>query len=318
MSAKTETNALSDYLEEFLEYLSVERQVSPYTIRNYRFYLSHFATWLARYYPELTLTTLTAKVLKQYRRHLAERKDDRGNYLAPSTQSYYAIAIRSFLRYLIRQDYEVVSPDKLELPKGKGRSLKFLDFAKVEDMMDKADTDTIIGMRDRALMEMLFSTGLRVSELVSLNRSSLNLDKREFGVMGKGRKVRVIFLSKRAARWVEAYLSLREDGYEPLFVRHSGKLPAIDDPKAEEAMRLSVRSVQRAILRYGRMAHLPFAMTPHVMRHSFATDLLAHGAGLREVQEMLGHKNIATTQIYTHVTNPQLKSIHEQYHSGND
>jgi len=317
MSDNTPTSALSDYLEEFLEYLSIERQVSPYTIRNYRFYLTKFYEWLNKYYPEISLSAVTSKILKQYRRYLAEHKNEKGERLSFATQGYYAIAIRSFLRYLIRQDYDVVSPDKLELPKGKGRSLKFLDFAKLEEMMNKANTDTLLGMRDRTIMEVLFSTGLRVSELVSLNRSTVNLITREFGVMGKGQKVRVIFLSKRAVRWVEAYLARREDAYEPLFIRHAGKIPDIDDPKASERMRLTARSVQRLIHHYGRLAHLPFAMTPHVIRHTFATDLLSHGAGLREVQEMLGHKNIATTQIYTHVTNPQLHDIHEKFHSGN-
>ncbi len=272
MSDNTPSQALSDYLEEFLEYLSVERQVSPYTIRNYRFYLTKFFAWLTQYYPDATLDLVTSKMLKQYRHFLAEHKNEKGEYLAPVTQGYYAIAIRSFLRYLIRQDYDVVSPDKLELPKGKGHSLKFLDFAKLEEMMSKANTDTIQGMRDRTMMEVLFSTGLRVSELVSLDRSTVNLTTREFGVIGKGRKVRVIFLSKRAVRWVDAYLSMREDAYEPLFIRHSGEVPAIDDPQAGAKMRLTTRSVQRLIHNYGRLAHLPFAMTPHVMRHCLHPD----------------------------------------------
>lgn len=309
---------LSDYIEEFLEYLAVERQVSVFTIRNYKFYLSRFSSWIAKYYPEVTLTTMTSKILKQYRLFLAQHKNEKGEMLSPATQSYYAIAIRSFLRYLIRQDYDVVSPDKLELPKGKGRSLKFLDFAKLEDMMGKAEITKIQGLRDRAMMEVLFSTGLRVSELVSLSRSTVNLETREFGVIGKGKKVRVIFLSPRAVRWVEGYLGKREDKYEPLFIRHSGLSAVIDDPKAGEKLRLTVRTVQRALSYYGRLAHLPFSVTPHVLRHSFATDLLSHGAGLRDVQEMLGHKNIATTQIYTHVTNPQLKDTYDKYHSGNE
>jgi site-specific recombinase XerD len=151
---------------------------------------------------------------------------------------------------------------------------------------------------------------------VSLNKTTINLESREFGVMGKGRKIRVVFLSERAAQWIERYLRERNDHYHPVFIRHSGVKPAIDDPKAGEKLRLTVRSVQRIIGKYGRLAHLPYSITPHVMRHSFATDLISHGAGLREVQEMLGHKNIATTQIYTHVTNPQLKTVYDKYHSG--
>ncbi len=318
MTANGKAPKLEDAILEYLEYLSVERQVSPFTIRNYRFYLGKFATWLNEYYPQTNLADITAKMLKTYRAYLAQHKDDKGQYLSPVTQSYYAIAIRSLLRYLIRQDYEVVSPDKLELPKGKEHSIKFLDYTHVESMIEKVDTTSIRGLRDRVIMEVLFSTGLRVSELVSLNKTTVNLETREFGVVGKGRKIRVVFLSPRAAGWIEKYLRERNDHYHPIFISHHGKKMDIADPKAGEKLRLTTRSVQRIIGHYGRLAHLPVSITPHVMRHSFATDLLSHGAGLREVQEMLGHKNIATTQIYTHVTNPQLRTIHEKYHSGNE
>jgi site-specific recombinase XerD len=315
MSARGEMPALEDCIEEYLEYLTIERQVSPFTIRNYRFYLLKFATWLRKFYPDMELPDVTSKLLKTYRVYLAQHKNDKGEYLSPVTQGYYVIALRSMLRYLLRQDYEVVSPERLELPKGKEHSIKFLDFDAVSRMIEAADISTIQGLRDRVLMETLFSTGLRVSELVSLNKTTINLESREFGVMGKGRKIRVVFLSPSAAQWIERYLRERNDHYGPVFIRHSGTLPAIDDPRAGEKLRLTTRSVQRIIGKYGRLAHLPYSITPHVMRHSFATDLISHGAGLREVQEMLGHKNIATTQIYTHVTNPQLKTVHEKYHS---
>ncbi|MFH2085817.1 MAG: tyrosine-type recombinase/integrase [bacterium] len=315
MSAKGVTPTLSACIEEYLEYLTIERQVSPFTIRNYKFFLYKFAAWLKKFYPEKDLCEVTSRMLKTYRVYLAQTKDSKGEYLAPVTQGYYVIALRSMLRYLIRQDYEVVSPERLELPKGKEHSIKFLDFSHVEAMIERADTANIRGLRDRVLMETLFSTGLRVSELVALNKNTINLESREFGVMGKGKKIRVVFLSDRAASWIDRYLRERNDHYQPVFIRHSGAKPAIDDPKAGEKLRLTTRSVQRIILKYGRLAHLPFTITPHVMRHSFATDLISHGAGLREVQEMLGHKNIATTQIYTHVTNPQLKTVHEKYHS---
>lgn len=316
MSARVTVPSLEDAILEYLEYLAVERQVSPFTIRNYKFYLLKFAQWLRKHYPEVGLTKLTARMLKTYRAYLAQHKDEKGRYLSPVTQGYYVIAVRSMLRYLLRQDYEVVSPDRMELPKGREHSLKFLDYVHVEAMLEKADTSNMQGLRDRAMMETLFSTGLRVSELVSLNKTTINLESREFGVMGKGRKVRVVFLSDRAAGWIARYLRERSDHYHPVFIRHAGARPVIDDPKAGEKLRLNVRSVQRIIGKYGRLAHLPVTITPHTIRHSFATDLISHGAGLREVQEMLGHKNIATTQIYTHVTNPQLKSVHEKYHSG--
>lgn len=316
MSANVKVPPLEDAILEYLEYLAVERQVSPFTIRNYKFYLLKFSTWLRKHYPNIELPDVTARMLKTYRAYLAQHKNNKGQYLSAVTQGYYVIAVRSLLRYLLRQDYEVVSPERMELPKGKEHSLKFLDYQHVESMLEKADTSTLTGLRDRAIMETLFSTGLRVSELVSLNKTTINLESREFGVVGKGRKVRVVFLSDRAAGWIERYLRERNDHYHPVFIRHHGSKPAIDDPKAGEKLRLTVRTVQRIIGRYGRLAHLPVSITPHVLRHSFATDLISHGAGLREVQEMLGHKNIATTQIYTHVTNPQLKSVHEKYHSG--
>lgn len=315
MSAKGSVPGLEDCISEYLEYLTIERQVSPFTIRNYKFYLLKFSAWVDKFYPDLDFTNVTSKMLKTYRVYLAQIKDSKGQYLAPVTQGYYVIALRSMLRYLIRQDYEVVSPERLELPKGKEHSIKFLDYKHVEAMIDKADTSNVAGLRDRVIMETLFSTGLRVSELTSLNKTTINLETKEFGVVGKGRKIRVVFLSDRAAMWIERYLRERNDHYHPVFIRHSGTKPAIDDPKAGEKLRLTTRSVQRIIAKYGLLAHLPYSITPHVMRHSFATDLISHGAGLREVQEMLGHKNIATTQIYTHVTNPQLKSVHEKYHS---
>lgn len=318
MSDKGSNFELQDLVEEYLEYLTIERQVSPYTVRNYRFYLTTFSKWMQEHYPTIHVQEITPKMLKTYRVYLARTKSKDGQFLAPVTQGYYVISLRSFLRYLVRTDHEVVSPDRLELPKGKDHSLKFLDFDGVSRMIEAADTTTVKGLRDRAIMEVLFSTGLRVSELVSLNKATVNLDTKEFGVMGKGRKIRVVFLSPRAAHWIEKYLRERDDHYGPLFIGHGGRKPAIDDPKASEKMRLTTRTVQRIIRHYGRLAHLPFEVTPHVMRHSFATDLLSHGAGLRDVQEMLGHKNIATTQIYTHVTNPQLKNVHEKFHSGNE
>lgn len=317
VSAKGSSFALEDMIEDYLEYLIVERQVSPHTVRNYRLYLTSFGKWLGKHYPQAKIETVTARMVKQYRVYLARTKHG-DKLLAPVTQGYYVIALRSFLRYLVKNDYEVLSPDKLELPRGKEHSLKFLAYGDVENMLSKPEVTKMQGLRDRAMMEVLFSTGLRVSELVSLSRRMVNLDSKEFGVRGKGNKVRVVFLSDRAAHWIERYLRERDDMYEPLFIRHAGRKAAIDDPKAGEKLRLTVRTVQRAIAKYGRAAHLPYEITPHVLRHSFATDLISRGAGLREVQEMLGHKNIATTQIYTHVTNPQLKQVHKKFHSGNE
>jgi len=318
MSDKKETTILEDLIKDFLEHLIVERQLSSHTIRNYRLYLDKFTDWVKEHYGDIKPEELGMKQVRSYRLYLAKHKNERGEKLAPVTQSYYVIALRSFLRFLVKNDRDVLSPDKIELPKTDSRNLKFLDFEMFERMVSQANTSKINGLRDRVMMEVLFSTGLRVSELASLDRSTINLEKKEFGVKGKGGSVRVVFLSDRAVKWIEKYLSKREDSYEPLFIRHDGREPEIDDPQADEKMRLTVRSIQRAIKKYGRKAKLPFTVTPHVLRHSFATDLLSSGAGLREVQEMLGHKNVSTTQIYTHVTNPQLKKVHERYHSGNN
>jgi site-specific recombinase XerD len=191
--------------------------------------------------------------------------------------------------------------------------MKFVSAEKIQRLLEMPDLSKPQGVRDRAILEVLFSTGLRVSELVKLNRDQIDIDRREFGVIGKGRRPRVVFLSDEAADWLQKWLDLREDNWRPVFTRFSGKKP---DLLADgEEMRLTTRSVQRFVDRYSRRAHLPVKLSPHGIRHSFATDLLSNGAGLRDVQEMLGHKNIATTQIYTHVTQPQLRKVHKQHHS---
>jgi site-specific recombinase XerD len=208
-----------------------------------------------------------------------------------------------------------MSPEMIELGKQRDRTIKFLLPEELEKLFSAVDTSSIIGLRDRAILEVLFSTGLRVSELVSLNREQVNIDAGEFGVIGKGGKARVVFLSKRAKEWLKKYLDKRNDPYSPLFIRYSG--PKSKEGLTNEKLRLSVRSVERMIDKYRKKAGILFRIGPHVLRHSFATDLLSHGADLRSVQEMLGHKNISTTQIYTHVTNTRLREIHEKFHSGN-
>jgi site-specific recombinase XerD len=183
----------------------------------------------------------------------------------------------------------------------------------VEQLLGQPNISTIQGLRDKAILEVLFSTGLRVSELVSLDRQQVDIERREFGVIGKGRRPRVVFLSDRAAEWLDRYLRARQDSWEPMFIRYAGKKPArMDDG---EQMRLTARSVQRIVEQYCIKARLPIKISPHGLRHSFATDLLANGAGLRDVQEMLGHKSIVTTQIYTHVTRPQLREAHKKFHT---
>jgi site-specific recombinase XerD len=230
------------------------------------------------------------------------------------TQGYYVIALRSFLKYLIRNDYQVMQPEKIEVPKNKDHSLKFLNGEQIERLLNQPLLSTKVGVRDRAILELLFSTGLRVSELTRLNRDQINLKTREFGVIGKGGKARVVFISVRAAFYIDKYLKNRTDKDRPLFIRYGGKNSIVTE---EEKMRLSPRSIERLVKHYVRLAKLPVDATPHTLRHSMATDLLRAGADLRSVQEILGHKNIATTQIYTHVTDARLREVHEKFHSGN-
>ena len=302
-------------VDEFLEYLEIERNLSPLTIRDYRHYLENFITWSGSHSPIAKPQDLTIELIRKYRVYLAHYNSPNGNLpLRKVTQNYYVIALRSFLKYLIRKDLPVISPDKIELPKVESRSLKFLDRDQVDRLLAQPNMATDQGIRDKAIMEMLFSTGLRVSELCRLNRDQVNLERGEFGVIGKGQRLRVVFLSDRAKIWLERYLAKRTDNFNPLFIRTRGNQePAVNGEK----MRLTARSVQRILEKYVRKARLPVKATPHVMRHSFATDLLMNGADLRSVQELLGHKNVSTTQIYTHVTNTQLRDVHKAFHSGN-
>lgn len=299
-------------LIQFLEHLEVERNVSRLTIRNYGAYLRRFLAWLAQ--EQISdLQVVDLEVMRRYRLYLARYTDEHGQPLSKRTQSYYTIAIRSWLKWLIKHDAPVMHPEKIDLPKAEARQMQFLPVEQVERLLAQPSLSTEAGLRDRAILEVLFSTGLRVSELVKLNREQINLERREFGVIGKGRRPRVVFLSERAGEWLARWLNTRGDHWQPVFIRFSGRQP--DILSDGEEMRLTARSVQRLVDRYARQAHLPIQISPHGLRHSFATDLLNNGASLRDVQELLGHKDIGTTQIYTHVTRPQLKKTHQAHHS---
>ncbi|OGD85718.1 hypothetical protein A2696_01830 [Candidatus Curtissbacteria bacterium RIFCSPHIGHO2_01_FULL_41_13] len=306
---------LTALVTEFLEYLEIERNLSPLTIRDYRHYLNNFIGWSTKHSPISRPQDLTIELIRKYRVYLAHYNSPNGNLpIKKVTQNYYVIALRSFLRYLIRKDLAVVAPEKIELPRTESRSLKFLDRDQLGRLLAQPDISKDAGLRDKAIMEMLFSTGLRVSELCRLDRDQVNIERKEFGVIGKGGRARVVFISDRCALWLERYLVKRLDQFKPLFIRYAGNQEPITNG---EKMRLTSRSVQRIVTKYVRKARLPVAATPHVLRHSFATDLLMNGADLRSVQELLGHKNVATTQIYTHVTNAQLRDVHKAFHSGN-
>ncbi len=298
---------LNKLIKEFLEYLEIERNVSQLTIRNYAHYLYRFLGFLSGspHSPSVktvkTPKDITPDSIREYRLFLSRYIDPHGISLKRVTQNYHLIALRSFLKYLLKRDIQVVAPEKIDLPKAESRSIKFLERGQVELLLNIPDNP-----RDKAILEVLFSTGLRVSELTRLNRDQINLERREFGVIGKGRRARVVFLSGSAADWLQKYLATREDSDKALFARTSGK--------KTETLRLSPRSVQRLVEKYVKKARLPVKITPHGLRHSFATDLLSGGADLRAIQEMLGHKNVSTTQIYTHITNPQLKEIHAKFH----
>lgn len=296
----------------FLEHLEVERNVSKLTIRNYSHYLRIFIDWFTA--EGLSdLKQLDQELVRKYRVYLTRHSDDQGRTLSKRTQSYYIISLRSWLKWMVKNDASVIHPEKIDLPKAEAHQMQFLNSEKMQNLLSQPLLSSKTGLRDKAILEVLFSTGLRVSELVSLNRDQIDRAAREFGVIGKGRRPRVVFLSERAAYWLFKWLDSRTDHWQPVFIRFAGK---VNDPATDgEEMRLTTRSVQRLVEHYCKKAHLPIRISPHGMRHSFATDLLANGAGLRDVQEMLGHKSIATTQIYTHVTRPQLKKVHDKFHS---
>ena len=300
-------------IAEFLEYLEIQKGFSPLTIREYRHYLKRFHNWLTDNSSATEPDQINLEVVRRYRLYLAHLRARDGLSLGRGTQSYHIVALRAFLRYLlVQRDIPTLSPDKVELPKQGSRSVSFLNPGQMERLLNSPIISNNAGLRDRTILETLFSTGLRVSELVSLNRDQVDLERKEFGVKGKGNKIRVVFLSDTAAEWIERYLKSRRDHFKPLFIRYSGAVKAENNG---EKMRLTARSIQNIVAKYAKRSGLPIEATPHTLRHSFATDLLISGADIRSVQEMLGHESIRTTQVYTHVTNRHLKEVHKAFHS---
>lgn len=294
-----------------MQYLELEKNLSQKTIRNYHHYLLRFV----EFSKDIEPAKIDLGLIRRYRLFLSRFIDPKtGQPLKRVTQNFFLIALRSFLRYLSRNDIESLSPDKIELGKQDPSPLKVLDEGNLDRLLRAPDLTKLDGIRDKAILEMLFSTGLRVSELASLNRDQINLNRREFGVVGKGNKERVVFLSNGAVFALEVYFKIRKDPFKPLFIRFQGK---VDLNEQGEKMRLSTRSIERVVEKYVKHAGISIKATPHTLRHNFATDLLINGADIRSVQEMLGHSNISTTQIYTHVTNKQLKDVHQNNHTKN-
>lgn len=307
---------VSDLIADYLEHLEVERGRSVKTSMNYERYLSRFleiAEELANKEDGLKPEDITRELLRKFRLKLNRVENERGEGLQPITQAYHLIALRGFLKYLAQREIKSLDPSLVELPHVVRKQVTFLHFDEVEALLGQINTETENGLRDRAIIELLFSGGLRVSELTGLNRDSINLERREFLVRGKGSKDRPIFVSKSAAEWVGAYLDARTDTLAPLFLNNSRRTQAVDT--SGNYRRLTPRSVERIVQKYARMAGITKHVSPHTLRHSFATDLLMNGADLRSVQAMLGHSDISTTQIYTHVTDQHLKAVHEKFHS---
>lgn len=324
---------LSQCLREFLEYLEIEKNRSPLTLQNYGFYLGRFIEWFGDKTPE----SISAEDVRQYRLWLNRLVDVHDEPLKKNTQNYHLIALRSFLKYLAKRDINTLSPEKIELMKMPDRNVSFLEGSDLNRLLEAplrierkrgkkaADTDKIsdtdrITYRDKAILEMLFSTGMRVSELAKLRRDQVNVNKDEMTVTGKGRKTRVVFLSDQAKYWLKKYLDVRGDMNPHLFVSHDkvhkrskamkavgGKMVGADEP-------LTTRSIERLVKKYSRAAGITKSVTPHTLRHSYATDLLQNGADIRSVQTMLGHSSITTTQIYTHITDRELRNIHKKFH----
>lgn len=343
---KHDTYFLSDLINDFTEYVEVERGRAQRTAENYRLYMER----LIEFAGDIEVSKINDELVRKYRLWLNRYIDEQGRELSRLTQSYHLIALRAFLKYLAKRNISALDSAKIDLPKVAKKQVSFLTTEEVGRLIAAVNQNRVtsddsrnpteatrkeqIALRDRAILELLFSGGLRVSELCSLNRDHINLKRREFTVRGKGQKDRPIFISPNAAEAIEQYLYSRNDSYTPLFLNASRNIKqtkqnissSITDeiinknhrhePKhAGETLRLTPRSIQRIVSHYAKLAGITKHVSPHTLRHSFATDLLMNGADLRSVQSLLGHTNIATTQIYTHITDPHLREVHEKFHS---
>ena len=295
---------------DFLEYLEIEQGRSQKTIQNY----DHYLTRLIDFAGDVKISEIDQELIRKWRLWLNRLGTNTSDELKKNTLNYHLIALRSFLKYCAKRDIAAMPADKIELAKSARKQVTFLNEDELSRLFAQPKLDSEQVTRDRAILELFFSSGLRVSELVALNKGDINLKRREFMVRGKGQKDRPIFVSDDAADWVQKYLDMRQDNSVPLFIRYSGSKKLSTSGNFN---RLTVRSVQRLVARYALLAGITKHVSPHTLRHSFATDLLMNGADLRSVQAMLGHSNISTTQIYTHVTDPHLKAVHQKFHRSN-
>ena len=314
----SEQKAITKYLLDFLDYSEIEKGLSTKTQENYTRFLRKFFRWLESVdLAELKPAAFTPEHVWQYKVFLSRHADPKTKKtLKKSTQNYYLIALRSLLEFFVEKDISSLPPSKVKLAKDKSdKEIKFLKIEQLASLLEAPDRHTLIGLRDRAILETLFSTGLRVAELAALNLEQIRIksvnDDLEIAVVGKGSKIRTVYFSARAVKALKAYLDERKDFDEALFINYRRGAA-----QSSVSRRLTVKSIEDIVKKYVKISGLPVMATPHTLRHSFATDLLNQGVDLRTVQEFLGHSNIATTQIYTHVTNKQLRDIHRKVHEG--
>jgi site-specific recombinase XerD len=315
---------INQAIREFLEYTEVERGKAALTLRNYQFYLERFLSWIDQQNKQLSnqkeakpefeikkienTEEINQELVRQYRLYLTRFRDRSGGELKKQTQNYHIIALRSFLKFLAFRGIASLSPEKVELIKAGDRQITFLEPEEVDNLLSRIDSTKKNGLRDRAMLELLFSTGLRVSELTNLNFEQINLERGEMAILGKGKKERIVFISDEATQWLKKYFLARGESAGPLFRSNYG---------GKKAGRLTARTVERIVKKYALSAGIVKKVSPHTIRHSFATDLLISGADLRSVQSLLGHSSVTTTQVYTHLTDQRLREVHQAFHGRN-
>lgn len=304
------TTPFKKHITAFLEYLEVDRGLSNATITNYSFYLHRFADFIEEEANIISVNKITKDLVHKFRLYLNRLTDYKDEeLLKKNTQNYHLIALRGFLKYLAKNDIESMAAEKIELAKQQERHVEFLEGDDLSRILESPlkEGETITGLRDKAMLELFFSTGLRVSELAKLKIEDVNLAKDEFSIRGKGKKVRIVFLSDEAKVWVKKYLDKRQDLNPFLFIN-------VDRANKNPDAGITPRSIERIVSKYAKNAGIMKTVTPHTLRHSYATDLLLNGADIRSVQAMLGHSSITTTQVYTHITDKQLREVHKNFH----